>query len=83
MGETMNPPTHIHRPFENATRAREMTKFGNMEETRTTSDSAATRSRKSHITQMKNAEAVGRKLESQYATTEKRMEIMTIVLRVS
>jgi hypothetical protein len=79
----MNPPTHIHSPFENATNAREMTKTGNIEDTRTTRDSAATRSRKSHITQMKKASAVGRKLESQYATTEKRTEIMTICRGIS
>lgn len=42
-----------------------MTKLGKMEVMKTTSDSAATRSRKSHITQVKKEVAVGLKLESQ------------------
>lgn len=42
-----------------------MTKLGKMDVTKTTRDSAATRSRKSHMTQVKKAEALGRKLESQ------------------
>lgn len=63
VGETRKPPTLIQSPLANATKANEMTKFGKMEVTSTTSDSAATRSRKSHITQVKNADAVGWKLE--------------------
>lgn len=63
MGETRNPPTLIHRPLANAVRARAMTKLGNSEDIRTTRDSPARRSRKSHMTHVKKAEAVGRKLE--------------------
>ena len=60
-----NPPTLIQRPLAKATMARERTKLGRREVTSTTRDSAARRSRKSHITQMKKAGAVGRKFESQ------------------
>lgn len=74
---TINPPTLIQRPFANATSAREITKFGNIDVTRTTKDSAATRSRKIHITQVKNASAVGWKLDNQYETMEKRVDIKT------
>lgn len=74
---TINPPTLIQRPFAKATSAKEITKFGNMDVTRTTRDSAATRSRNIHITQVKNASAVGWKLDSQYETMEKRMDIKT------
>jgi hypothetical protein len=42
-----------------------MTKLGKMDETRTTRDSAATRSRKSHMIQVKDAGAVGWKFPSQ------------------
>ena len=56
-----------------------MTKLGKMDVTKTTRDSAATRSRKSHMTKVKKAEALGRKLESQYETIEKRMDIRTVV----
>ena len=55
----MKPFTDIHKPFANAVNANEMTKFGKIEDTSTTRDSAATRSRKSHIIQVKNAMAVG------------------------
>lgn len=61
----MKPFTHIHRPLAKAVRASAMTKFGKREEMRTTRDSAARRSRKSHIIQEKKAVAVGRMLESQ------------------
>lgn len=80
VGGTRNPPTLIQRPFANATRAREMTKFGKMAVTKTTRDSAATRSKKIHITQVKKASPLGRKLESQYETMEKRREIRTGVV---
>ena len=60
---TRKPPTLIQRPLANAVRARATTKLGNREETSTTKDSAARRSRKSHITQVKKAVAPGRKLE--------------------
>lgn len=59
VGATKNPPTLIHKPFANATRANDMTKIGKMDDMSTTSDSAATRSRNSHITQVKNAMALG------------------------
>ena len=65
VGGTRKPPTDIQRPFAKAVSARETTKLGKMEDIRTTRDSAATRSRKSHIIQVKNAWAVGWKFESQ------------------
>jgi hypothetical protein len=74
---TINPPTLIQRPFANATSAKEMTKFGNIDVMRTTRDSAATRSRNIHITQVKKASAVGWKLDSQYETIEKSRDIKT------
>jgi len=77
LGEIKNPPTHIHSPLAKAVKARLITKTGKTEETKTTRDSAAIRSRKSHMIQVKNAEAVGWKLESQYAITEKINAIMT------
>lgn len=55
-----------------------MTKFGKMAVTKTTRDSAATRSRKIHITQVKKASPLGRKFESQYETMEKRRENRTV-----
>jgi hypothetical protein len=55
----INPPTLIHRPLANAVKAKAITKFGKMDDIKTTSDSAARRSRKSHIIQVKKAEAVG------------------------
>jgi hypothetical protein len=64
-GGTKNPPTDIHSPFAKAVKARLMTKFGKREDIRTTRDSAARRSRKSHMTHVKNATAVGWKFESQ------------------
>ncbi len=73
-----NPPTLIQRPFANATSARAITKLGKIAVMKTTRDSAATRSRKIHITQVKNASPLGRKLESQYDTMEKRKEIRTV-----
>ena len=78
VGGTRNPPTLIQRPFANATSAREMTKLGKMAVMKTTRDSAATRSRKIHITHVKNASPLGRKLESQYETAEKRKENRTV-----
>jgi hypothetical protein len=77
VGVTRNPPTLIHNPFANATNAKEITKFGNIAVTSTTSDSAATRSRNIHITQVKKASAVGWKFDSQYETIEKRSDIRT------
>ena len=64
-GETRKPPTDIHSPFAKAIRASATTKFGKIDEIKTTSDSAATRSRKSHIIHVKNAAAVGTMFESQ------------------
>lgn len=77
LGDTRNPLTHIHRPFTKAVRASATTKFGNIEETRTTKDSAASRSKNSHITQMKKALPSGRKFDSQYAIKEKNSEMRT------
>ena len=77
VGETRKPPTLIHRPFAKAVRARDTTKFGNMEDISTTRDSAASRSRNSHITQVKKAIPSGRKFDSQYAITEKSSEMRT------
>lgn len=74
---TKNPATDIHRPFAKAVTARLMTKIGKTDEMKTTRDSAAIRSRKSHITQVKKAVAVGRKFESQYAMQENTSEIRT------
>jgi len=59
------PPTDIQRPFAKATRANATTKFGISEEARTTRDSAARRLRNIHRIQVKNADAVGWKLDSQ------------------
>ena len=64
-GETRKPPTLIQRPLAKAVRARATTKVGKREEMRTTRDSAARRSRNSHMIQVRKAGAVGRKLESQ------------------
>jgi len=54
-----------------------MTKFGKIALTNTTRDSAARRSRKSHITQVKKATAVGWKFDSQYDIIENRIAIRT------
>jgi hypothetical protein len=78
VGVTKNPPTLIQRPFAKATSASEMTKFGNIDVTNTTRLSAARRSRNIHITQIMKADPSGRKLESQYETTEKSIEIRTL-----
>jgi hypothetical protein len=78
LGWTRNPPTDIHSPFAKAVRARLTTKFGKMEDTSTTRDSAATRSRNSHMIHVKKATAVGRKFDSQYAMTENKTDIKTI-----
>ena len=83
VGETRNPPTHIQRPFANAVSAREMTKTGKMEEMKTTRDSAAIRSRNNHIIQVKNADAVGRKLQRKYVMTEKITEMRTVQFRLN
>ena len=64
-GLTKNPPTLIHSPLANAVMASAMTKTGNIEDTNTTRDSAATKSRKSHMIQVKKADAVGWKLQNQ------------------
>lgn len=77
VGDTKKPPTLIQRPFANAVSARATTKFGNIEERSTTRDSPAKRSRKSHITHVKKAVALGRKLESQYVIIEKSRDIKT------
>lgn len=61
----MKPLTLIQRPFANAVAARETTKMGARDVMRTTRDSAAMRSRKSHITQVKKPVAVGWKFPSQ------------------
>jgi hypothetical protein len=78
LGCTKNPPTDIHNPFAKAVRARLTTKFGKIEDTNTTRDSAARRSRNSHIIQVKKAVAVGRKFDSQYAMVENNIDIKTI-----
>ena len=49
------PPVHIHKPFAKAVSASATTKIGKRAEMSTTSDSAASRSRKSHMTHVKNA----------------------------
>jgi hypothetical protein len=77
VGGTKKPPTDIHKPFANAVKARLTTKLGKMDDINTTRDSAATRSRNSHIIQMKKAVAVGRKFDSQYAMQEKSTVIKT------
>jgi hypothetical protein len=59
-----------------------MTKLGNIDVTNTTRLSAATRSRNIHMTQIIKADPSGRKLESQYETIEKSMEIRTINSRM-
>jgi hypothetical protein len=48
-----------------------------MEDIRTTKDSAASRSRNIHITQVKKAIPAARKFDSQYAITEKASEMRT------
>lgn len=48
VGVTKNPPTLIQRPFAKAVSASDTTKLGKSEDMRTTRDSAARRSRKSH-----------------------------------
>ena len=63
VGLTKKPPTLIQRPFAKAVRARATTKLGKSEVMSTTRDSAARRSRKSHITQVKNAVVPCRKLD--------------------
>ncbi len=77
VGETKKPPTLIQRPFANAVRASEMTKLGKSEDISTTKDSPARRSRKSHMTQVKNAEPPGRRLIKKYVMMEKSSEIRT------
>jgi hypothetical protein len=59
LGGTKKPPTLIQRPLANAVRARAITKFGNKADIRTTSDSAASKSRNNHIIHVKKAVAVG------------------------
>ena len=61
----MKPSTLIQSPFVKAIIARARTKFGNAADTITTRLSAATRSRKSHITHIKNASEVGCRLDNQ------------------
>ena len=78
VGVTRNPPTLIHSPLANATSARAITKFGKIAVTRQTRDSAATRSRKIHMTEVKKASPAGRKFESQYETIENKVEIRTV-----
>lgn len=74
---TRNPPTDIHSPFAKAVRARLITKLGKTEETNTTRDSAARRSKKSHMIHVKNAEPVGWKLDVKYTIQEKRIAMKT------
>lgn len=59
------PPVHIHKPLAKAVPASATTKMGMRLLIRTTSDSAAIKSRKSHMIQVKKASALGRKFESQ------------------
>src|SRR5687767_582239 len=72
---TKNPLTHIQSPLANAVTARATTNIGKIFETKTTSDSAATRSRNSQRTQRKKPSALGLKFDSQYVTIEKRREM--------
>ena len=62
---TKKPFTHIHSPLAKATRAKATIKLGNSKENSVTNDSAATRSRNSHITYVKNAVPPDRKSMSQ------------------
>lgn len=64
-------------PFAKAVKARATTKLGINDDTSTTSDSAAMRSRNSHMIQTKNALAVGSKLINQYEMTENSTDIRT------
>jgi len=77
VGEMRKPLTLIQTPFAKAVTTRDMTKFGNREDTSTTSDSAAIRSRNSHITQVKKAIPSGRRFNSQYDIMEKSSDIRT------
>jgi hypothetical protein len=53
------PPTDIQRPLAKAVSASETTKLGKIDDINTTRDSAATRSRNSHMIHVKKACAVG------------------------
>lgn len=75
----MNPLTDIHSPLAKATSASDTTKLGKRAVTRTTRLSAARRSRNTHMTQVKKASAVGRKLDSQYEMAENVMAMRTVV----
>ena len=78
MGDTKKPPTLIHRPLANAVRASDITKLGNNDDISTTRDSPAKRSKNSHITQVKNALAPGRRLIKKYVIIEKSREMRTL-----
>ncbi len=54
-----------------------MTELGKREDISTTRDSPARRSRKSHMTQVKNAEPPGRRLIKRYVMIEKSREMRT------
>ncbi len=54
-----------------------MTKLGKREDISTTGDSPARKSRKSHMTQVKNAEPPGRRLIKKYVMMERSREIKT------
>lgn len=79
VGDTRNPPTLIQRPLAKATNAREITNDGNSDVIKTTKDSAARRSRKSHMRYVKKAVASGLKFESQYEITENSREMTTTI----
>ena len=67
----------IQRPLANAVNAREMTKFGKIDDISTTRDSPARRSRNSHITQVKKALPPGRRLIRKYVIIENKREMRT------
>jgi hypothetical protein len=72
------PPTDIHKPFANATRASETTKTGKMEDIKTTRPSAAISSRCKIAKKLKKATGPERRLISQYVTTENSNVITTV-----
>jgi hypothetical protein len=77
-GLMRQPLVVIQSAFIDAVTARAMTKTGKREETRTTSDSAATRSRKSQSVYVKNPSRLAWKLQSQNV-----MEENTSVMRTA
>ena len=62
---TKKPSTHIHRPLAKAVTAKATTKMLKIDETKTTKDSAATRSKNNHSTHLKNADASAQEHEKE------------------